>query len=47
MTARLWRCRLALWLYAMDAVALCGGFGSRLYLWLVGRASDVEYEVEE
>ena len=30
---------LRFWLLAMDAVAACGGFGSRLYLWCVGRAS--------
>ena len=32
--------RLRLWLLAMDAIAVCGGFGSRLYLWAVRRASD-------
>jgi len=28
------------WLFAMDALAACGLFGSRAYLWCVGRASD-------
>lgn len=32
--------RLRLWLLAMDVVALCGGFGTRLYGWAVRRASD-------
>jgi hypothetical protein len=31
---------LPLWLFAMDVVALLGGFGSRAYLWCVERASD-------
>lgn len=32
--------RLRLWLLAMDALAFFGGFGSRAYLWCVGKASD-------
>ncbi len=31
------------WLLVMDAIAACGGFGSRLYLWAVGKASDATY----
>ena len=27
------------WLLVMDAIAAWGGFGSRLYLWAVGKAS--------
>jgi len=32
--------RLHFWLLAMDVVAWGGGFGSKLYLWCVGKASD-------
>lgn len=28
------------WLLAMDAIARCGLYGSPLYLWAVGKASD-------
>ncbi len=31
---------LPFWLFAMDVVARCGGFGSRLYNWCVMRAAD-------
>jgi hypothetical protein len=31
--------RLRFWLLAMDAVARLGGYGSRLYLWALARAS--------
>ena len=34
--------RLWLWCRAMNVVAACGGFGSRLYLFCVGKASDNE-----
>jgi hypothetical protein len=37
MTLRLW-----LWLLALDAIALCGGYGSRLFLWCVSKASDAD-----
>jgi hypothetical protein len=30
--------RLRFWLAAMDAIAWCGGFGSRAYLFAVARA---------
>lgn len=32
--------RLKFWLYALDLVFACGGFGSPLYLWVVGKVSD-------
>lgn len=32
--------RLRFWLTCMDVAAHCGLFGSRLYRWLVGKASD-------
>lgn len=31
--------RLRFWLAAVDLMAWCGLFGSRLYLWAVGKAS--------
>lgn len=33
------RARLTFWLFVMDVIAARGGFGSRLYLWALGRAS--------
>lgn len=36
--AKSWRLRC--WLLAMDALAFCGAFGSRAYLWCVDKASD-------
>lgn len=35
--------RLAFWLRVMGAIAACGGFGSKLYLWSVEKASDAEW----
>lgn len=32
--------KLRLWLLAMDATCLLFGFGSRPYLWALGKASD-------
>lgn len=32
--------RLRFWLAALDALAAVGLFGSRPYLWVVGKASD-------
>lgn len=32
--------RLRFWLFAMDALAFVGLFGSRAYLYAVGKASD-------
>lgn len=32
--------RLRFWLAALDAICLCGGYGTPLYLWAVGKASD-------
>lgn len=29
-----------LWLLALDVVFACGGYGSRLYYWVLERASD-------
>jgi hypothetical protein len=37
MSARLW-----LWLLALDVIALCGGYGSRLYRWCIGKASEAD-----
>jgi hypothetical protein len=37
MSARLW-----LWLLALDAVSLCGGYGSRLYRWCLRMASEAD-----
>jgi hypothetical protein len=39
LTARL---RLEFWLFAMDLIALCGGFGSRLFLWALSHAAACE-----
>ena len=40
MSETLRRLRLRFWLACMDAAAARGLFGSRLYRWLVGKASD-------
>jgi hypothetical protein len=40
MSESLRRLRLRFWLACMDAAARCGLFGSRLYRWLVAKASD-------
>lgn len=32
--------RLRLWLFALDVVFALGGYGSRLYYWVLERASD-------
>lgn len=32
--------RQRFWLLALDVVFACGGYGSRLYYWVLERASD-------
>ena len=32
--------RLQFWLVVLDAIAFCGGFGSRPYLWAVEHAAE-------
>lgn len=36
--------RLRFWLSILDAVAFLGGFGGRLYLWVIERAASEEYK---
>lgn len=35
--------RLHFWLRVLDVIAFFGGFGSRPYLWAVGKCSDADW----